>query len=261
MKAFHSTPADAMSAEELSLRWPIFLLLLAVAPLVILLLVAPLDEQVHVPSVAISPHPLRQTADGRGPARGPAKGPDTPPHVSKRSSIARETGVDTPNAGIGTPNVTERSRALLDGSLEAAVRAARPPTKLLMLTFGNSGVADHLRNFCGFARRAGIAHVVGAVDVAAFRLLVAEGVPAYLTPLARERYVMDGSNSHSSSSWKRFASMRTGEVARLVDLGYDVLHSDTDIVWLRDPTPYLMCTPAARAGEFGEGMRVPRDCD
>ena len=64
-------------------------------------------------------------------------------------------------------------------------------------------------------------------------------------------------DSRGSSPWKRFASMRTGEVARLVHLGYDVLHSDTDIVWLRDPTPYLMCTPAARAGEFGEGKRVP----
>jgi hypothetical protein len=29
--------------------------------------------------------------------------------------------------------------------------------------------------------------------------------------------------------------MRTGEVARVVEAGYDVLHTDTDVVWLRDP--------------------------
>ena len=156
--------------------------------------------------------------------------------------------------------VVSPDRTLLDGSLAAALRAAAPPTRLLMITFGNSKINDHLINWCHFASKAGISYVVGAVDVAAFDMLAARRVAAYKTPLAHESYQMDGSNSHSSRSWKRFASMRTGEVARVVHLGFDVLHSDTDIVWLRDPTPYLMCSEAARAAEFGSGATARFPC-
>ena len=134
----------------------------------------------------------------------------------------------------------------LDGSMAAALRLveARTRTRLVLLTFGNAGVRDHLQNFCAHAQRAGAPHVVGAVDSEVFRLLAARHTPVYETPLARESYALDGSNSHSSRSWKRFAAMRTGEVAKMVALGWDVLHTDTDVVWLRDPTPYLVwCAP------------------
>ena len=40
-------------------------------------------------------------------------------------------------------------------------------------------------------------------------------------------------------------------------LGWDVLHTDPAVMWLRDPMPYLVCTPAARAGESGRGTPLP----
>ena len=89
-----------------------------------------------------------------------------------------------------------------------------------------------------------------------------ERTPVYKTPLAlRAAYKMDGGNSHSSSSWKQFAAMRTGEVARVVEMGYDVLHTDTDVVWLRDPSPYLLCTSEAACPtcEFAPASRLPCD--
>ena len=43
----------------------------------------------------------------------------------------------------------------------------------------------------------------------------------------------------------------------MVNLGYDVLHTDTDVVWLRDPSEYLLCSPAARRGEFSDGSKFP----
>ena len=61
----------------------------------------------------------------------------------------------------------------------------------------------------------------------------------YKTPLATENFLLDGTNSHASSSWNRFAAMRSGEVARIVRLGYDVLHTDVDVAWLRNPLEIL----------------------
>ena len=98
-----------------------------------------------------------------------------------------------------------------DGSLEAALRLAVPEGQLrfVLVTFGNKGVQDHLLNFVDHVKSVGAAHVVGAVDTAVFELLVRRGTPVYKTPLASESYQMDGSNQHSSGSWKKFAGMRT----------------------------------------------------
>ena len=161
-----------------------------------------------------------------------------------------------PSAAVTTPTVraaaatvptaqTVTLKPKLDGTLESALAHAAPAHRFLLLTFGNLNVKAHLLNFCHFAARAGTSHLVGAVDTATFDLLRAQETAAYKTPLAFESYALDGANSHASQSWKRFASMRTGEVARVVALGYTVLHTDTDVVWLRDPTPYVMCTHAA----------------
>ena len=150
----------------------------------------------------------------------------------------------------------------LDGSLAAALDlalAGRRPEQhrhVVMLSFGNAAIKGHLLNFVHHANRTSAAYVIGAVDEAAFELLSRHGRPVYKTPLALRRYQLDGANSHSSSSWKEFASMRTGEVMRLVHLGHDVLHTDLDVVWLRDPTPYITCSRAAQE-EFGDHSRFP----
>ena len=146
---------------------------------------------------------------------------------------------------------------VLDGSIAAALRLAVPPgrPRFVLATFGNLGVKDQLTNFASYVKRAGAAHIVGAVDRGAFDLMKSLGSPSYLTPLASEAYSLDGSNQHSSGSWKRFAGMRTGEVKRIVLLGYTVLHTDCDVVFLRDPAPYLMCH--TDAAEWADGAHYP----
>lgn len=149
------------------------------------------------------------------------------------------------------------SRRTLDGSLEAALSVAVPngPPGVLLLTFGDSGVMPALHNFVHHAGAVGAPFIVGAVDAVAFEQLVrrhASGphglIASYKTPLALDsEYSLDGSNAHASSSWQRFAAMRTSEVARVVNLGYDVLHTDVDVAWLRNPAPYIACPSVARS--------------
>uniref|UniRef100_A0A7S3T5T8 Nucleotide-diphospho-sugar transferase domain-containing protein n=1 Tax=Emiliania huxleyi TaxID=2903 RepID=A0A7S3T5T8_EMIHU len=152
------------------------------------------------------------------------------------------------------------ARGALDGSLEAALRVAVPGEApgFVMASFANSALNDHLVNFVLCAVRARAPFVIGAVDQAAFTMLSARrDAPTYVTPMAKEGASLDGSNQHSSGSWKRFAGMRTGEVLRMVRLGYSVLHTDIDVVWLRSPEPYLMCSGEASrpGGEHGPGSR------
>jgi hypothetical protein len=132
---------------------------------------------------------------------------------------------------------------LLSGELSDALALAVPAGRgLVMLTFGNSGVRQMLINFVAHARAADIPFVVGAVDRAVFTLLARQSVAVYETPLSKQAgYALDGSNAHASGSWMSFAQMRSGEVARVVALGFDVLHTDVDVAWLRSPMPYLAC--------------------
>jgi hypothetical protein len=180
--------------------------------------------------------------------------------VRKASTIGRHSSPPPPPL----PPRREEDSITLDGTMEAALRLVsarylrrQGMHRLALLTFGNAGVKEHLLNFCAFAAKARAPHVVGAVDEAMMRLLSAQRTPVYETPLVRVRYTLDGANSHSSASWKRFAAMRTGEVAKMLHLGWDVLHTDTDVVWLRDPSPYLLCTPRARRGDFGPNSPFP----
>ena len=92
----------------------------------------------------------------------------------------------------------------------------------LMVTFSNSALKDHLFNFVAHCQEAGTPHLIGAVDAETFDLLQ-ERTAVYKTPLASANYKMDGSNQHSSGSWKKFAGMRTGEVAKIVAAGYSVM--------------------------------------
>ena len=93
---------------------------------------------------------------------------------------------------------------VLDGTLEAALGLAAPRGPgFLMLTFSNSALKDHLYNFVAHAKEVAAPHVVGAVDVETFDLL-REITAVYKTPLAAANFQMDGSNQHSSGSWKKF---------------------------------------------------------
>jgi hypothetical protein len=136
---------------------------------------------------------------------------------------------------------------VLDGTLDASLKLAAPTGPgFLMLTFSNSALKDHLYNFVAHAKEVAAPHVVGAVDVETFDLL-REITAVYKTPLAAANFQMDGSNQHSSGSWKKFAMMRTGEVARLVGLGYSVLHTDIDVTHTGLSNPRLAGRlPAAR---------------
>lgn len=93
---------------------------------------------------------------------------------------------------------------VLDGTLDAALKLAAPTGPgFLMLTFSNSALKDHLYNFVAHAKEVAAPHVVGAVDVETFDLL-REITAVYKTPLAAANFQMDGSNQHSSGSWKKF---------------------------------------------------------
>ena len=114
-----------------------------------------------------------------------------------------------------------------------------PRGDLVTITFSDSKMAALTVNWALHLRGAGVPHVVGALDRPMLDVLIEMGAPtaAYDLPYGN----LDGGSSHASDNWKTFAKMRIGQVRALLEMGYDVLMSDVDVVWRRDPRPFLQC--------------------
>ena len=162
---------------------------------------------------------------------------------------------------------------------------ALPRGELVAVTFADSKFAALTVNWATHLRDAAVPHVVGALDKNMLQLLTRLGAPTavYDLPYAD----LDGSSAHASKSWKAFARLRISQVSALLRMGFDVLMSDVDVVWTKDPRPFLQCgydhpwagkragkdagivrrgwrNGGPRVGEMGEGRggdggrRVPR---
>ena len=71
---------------------------------------------------------------------------------------------------------------------------------------------------------------------------------------------LDGSSAHASKSWKAFARLRISQVSALLRMGFDVLMSDVDVVWTKDPSVVCVCGydhpwAGKRAGKRRGGVR------
>ena len=114
-----------------------------------------------------------------------------------------------------------------------------PRGELVAITFADSKFAALTVNWATHLRDAAVPHVVGALDKNMLQLLRRLGEPTavYDLPFAD----LDGSASHASASWKGFARLRISQVRALLRMGFDVLMSDVDVVWTKDPRPFLQC--------------------
>jgi hypothetical protein len=114
-----------------------------------------------------------------------------------------------------------------------------PRGDLVTVTFSNSKMAALTMNWALHLRKAGVPHVVGALDAPMLAALRKLGAPTAAYDLFFSN--LDGGSSHASDSWKSFAKLRIGQVRALLEMGYDVLMSDVDVVWRRDPRTFLQC--------------------
>lgn len=156
--------------------------------------------------------------------------------------------------------LARRTRVLPDDAHEAIAAAIRRfPTpdhtnahNFVVWTLSDAGNRGILLNWARHLEKLRVPHVIAALDEGVHRALVAEGTPTYLlrdyaalrAHIEKSQSAMTALNSdafHRSASWQLFETQRIGGPRALVHAGHDVLLSDTDVVWLRDPRPFLYC--------------------
>ncbi|KAG8469321.1 hypothetical protein KFE25_007839 [Diacronema lutheri] len=107
--------------------------------------------------------------------------------------------------------------------------------KALITTAADQRYMTWARNWAKSLQAHGVTNLfIGAMDADALRLSHAEGIPSVL--LGRMRA---GTTWHSANRYK----IRL--VQGVVELGFDVLFTDADVTFVRDPMPFLLSYPEA----------------
>ena len=115
----------------------------------------------------------------------------------------------------------------------------------LLLVFGGASVTDMLKNWALHAREVGMLYTVACMDAKLFSTADEAAVPAVMMQANA-----DGADEGAvTTRWKYYrmdpkAFMQMGILKvrffmEFLRAGFDLLCSDLDVVWLRDPRPFL----------------------
>ena len=114
--------------------------------------------------------------------------------------------------------------------------------KTVVLTGCNHGYLNHLHNFKCFMDRLNMKFLVVALDQRTHNYLrlntTMESV--YMNTSSAAGGINEESASFRSAQFNIITARKKEVVHDVLELGYDVLFSDTDVALIRDPFPYLL---------------------
>jgi len=178
------------------------------------------------------------------------------PGLRKPALVEAPTPLQAPPNGWGlgpAPGWMEGSPLRFNSVARKAFAAGgsyegMPPGQPLLLVFGGASVNDMLRNWALHVQRLALPYVVTCMDESLFTLAGNHGMPAAI--------FRGGSGEEASAGpgvvttrWKYFrmdprAFMTMGMLKvrfflAFLRAGFDILCADLDVLWLRDPRPWV----------------------
>lgn len=136
---------------------------------------------------------------------------------------------------------------------------------VVVVSFANSHHIELAVNFILWAKAIGMTTLIGALDDDAFEVLKKTvGDESHAGEGQAFTYRVDHhlgaqGSSHASQAWKNFAKMRISHATSLLEFGFDVVMSDADVVWLKNPEAYLRCEKMSEDGKVIENLSFDID--
>jgi hypothetical protein len=113
--------------------------------------------------------------------------------------------------------------------------------KTVLITGCNRGFVNHLHNFKCFADRLGMKFLVMAMDREAHEYITRNTtMSSYLMVGGAVGEVTGAATEFRSKQFNLITARKKEAVHDILQLGYDVLFSDTDVAIIRDPLPYMI---------------------
>jgi len=121
-------------------------------------------------------------------------------------------------------------------SLEESLVGLKPDENVIFFSIANSNVAPMTLNWATHLKKTGSKFVIAALDAELLNTLRNHDIPTYPS-----FYKLERGTGHSSDNWKNFCRMMILQLKQILELGYDVVLSDIDVVWLRNAESYFRC--------------------
>jgi hypothetical protein len=140
-------------------------------------------------------------------------------------------------------SVAEARRADRHAHLSEILRSRNKDNTVLVMTL-NRGFSDLLRNWIKSCDVNGIEvrswTLIVALDSETAALIEAEGFAVYCDEQSYGQHQEQAVGAYGDNAFARLMFPKTGVVQDLLNLGYDVLFQDVDIIWNKDPLDILL---------------------
>lgn len=113
--------------------------------------------------------------------------------------------------------------------------------KSIVLTALSFGHREMMMNWICNMRLLGISnYLVAAFDVKLYLFALSHGVPCYLeSSITNESQISSQNAIYGTDEFRVLTKMKSVSVYRLIQLGYNVLWSDSDVIFFRNPLKYV----------------------
>lgn len=152
-----------------------------------------------------------------------------------------------------------------DELIEVVNRMGLHRGSAVVVSFANSHHIELAVNFILWAKAIGMTTLIGALDDDAFEILKktvgdeSHGGEGQAFTYRVDHHLEAQGSSHASKAWKNFAKMRISHATSLLEFGFDVVMSDADVVWLKNPEEYLKCEKVSEDGKVVENLSFDID--
>jgi hypothetical protein len=151
-----------------------------------------------------------------------------------------DEGGDSPPPQFGNDFV-KGSHCANDLTKELAQEAAR--NGLIMLTVANKNQIAFLHNWIASTNKAGIDYrLVASLDEETEQELVTQGIPCFKYTVTGVVY--DNLLDWGKEGWRVMTWQHVFINQKLLDWGFDVIASDLDVAWIREPSKWRELHPA-----------------
>lgn len=172
-----------------------------------------------------------------------------PKNVSEQTPAVYHTETQTPNYGqtitspiSRAPPRTGKMPALTKFRLTKELVQERVRDNVIIVTFGNFAFMDFILTWVTHLERLGISNfLVGAMDTKLVEALYRKGVPVF--DMGSHMSTVDV--GWGSSAFHKMGREKVVLIDSVLPYGFELLMCDTDMVWLKNPLPYLARYPEA----------------
>ncbi|KAH1053500.1 hypothetical protein AAZX31_08G272700 [Glycine max] len=138
-------------------------------------------------------------------------------------------------------------------SLESLLSITSDKTKTVILTVAGYSYKDMLMSWVCRLRKLSIENfVVCALDKETSQFSILQGIPVFTDPIAPSNISFDDCH-FGTKCFQRVTKVKSRIVLKILKLGYNVLLSDVDVYWFKNPVPLLHSLgPAVLAAQSDE---------